>query len=246
MVQVSAAPSSGQQFLGFSGGLSGTANPQNLTMTGPHGVTGIFSSSSNYFLTANPASQSGVAGGGLNYSIGVNLPSGSTIALSASGLPSGAGATFSPASLSGPGTTTMSITVGANVAQGTYAITVTATNGALSRTAIAILVVVSPGPANIMTPASGSYLTGTVTFVWDAGAGVSQYSLSLGSTPNGTEYYSANLGTAQSATVAIPSNQTGTLYATLGSLVAGTWQTRTATYRLDPPTSTTMPTMAAQ
>ncbi len=242
-VQVSATPVTGQQFLGFSGSLSGTANPQNLTMTRPHGVTGIFSSSSNYFITANPALQSVVAGGGLNYSIGVNLPSGSTIALSASGLPSGVGATFSPASLSGPETTTLSITVGANVPQGTYGVNVTATNGAVSRTAIVTLVVVAPGPANIITPASGSYLTGTVTFVWDAGAGVSQYSLSLGSTPNGSEYYSANLGTAQSATVAIPNNQMGTLYATLGSLISGAWQTRTASYLLTSP-ATQKPTGA--
>jgi len=43
-VQVSATPATGRQFLGFSGSLSGTANPQTLAMTALMSVTASFSS----------------------------------------------------------------------------------------------------------------------------------------------------------------------------------------------------------
>lgn len=41
-VQITATPSSGYTFAGFSGSLGGTANPQNLAMTLPRGVTAAF------------------------------------------------------------------------------------------------------------------------------------------------------------------------------------------------------------
>jgi len=53
VVQVSATPNAGAPCSGFSGGLTGTASPQNVTMTGPVSVTANFTTS----FTLSPANQ---------------------------------------------------------------------------------------------------------------------------------------------------------------------------------------------
>ena len=53
VVQVTATPNSGAPFAGFSGGLTGTANPQNVTMSGPVSVTANFTTN----FTLMPANQ---------------------------------------------------------------------------------------------------------------------------------------------------------------------------------------------
>jgi len=58
VVQVTATANSGNAFSGFSGALSGTANPQNLTVTGPASVTANFGAASPALtLTASRYSQ---------------------------------------------------------------------------------------------------------------------------------------------------------------------------------------------
>jgi hypothetical protein len=84
------------------------------------------------------------------------------------------------------------------------------------------------GPENIAvmtTPAPGSTFTGTtVTFNWAAGAASSAYWLDLGNVPGGNQYYqSGNLGTALTATVNSLPTDGSTVYATLYSLVNGSW-----------------------
>ena len=51
VISVGAAPASGSYLIGFSGALSGTANPQNLTMNGPETVSASFGNA-GAFLTA--------------------------------------------------------------------------------------------------------------------------------------------------------------------------------------------------
>src|SRR5208283_3861171 len=41
-VQITATPTAGHSFSGFSGDLTGTANPQTLAMSAPHSVTASF------------------------------------------------------------------------------------------------------------------------------------------------------------------------------------------------------------
>jgi phospholipase C len=89
-------------------------------------------------------------------------------------------------------------------------------------------------PLAVMTsPTSGSTLSGsTVTFNWSAGtASPEEYWLDVGSTPGGNNYYSSgNLGSALTATVSgLPTNGT-TVYATLYTLVASTWDSNSYTY----------------
>ncbi len=51
IVAVSANPYSGYSFTGFSGALTGTTTPQNLTMSGPESVTASFNGSTNWYST---------------------------------------------------------------------------------------------------------------------------------------------------------------------------------------------------
>jgi len=70
----------------------------------------------------------------------------SGIALSATGQPSGVTVGFSPASITGAGTSSMSITVGASTPAGTYNIKVTGTSGSITELATVSLVVTNATP----------------------------------------------------------------------------------------------------
>ena len=83
----------------------------------------------------------------------------SSIALSASGAPSGTNVSFNPSTISAPGSgnSTMTMTVAGNTPTGTYPITVTGTGGGLQPTTTVTLNVTggaSPGNANFMEPYS--------------------------------------------------------------------------------------------
>jgi hypothetical protein len=82
------------------------------------------------------------------------------------------------------------------------------------------------------TPTPGSTLSGsTVTFDWTAGSGATGYWLDLGSVAGGNQYYqSGNLGNVLTTTVSgLPTNG-GTVYATLYSLINGSWISNAYTY----------------
>lgn len=63
-VSVSAMASAGRQFIGFSGALSGTTNPQNVTMNGPKSVTANFTTGADLTITLTDSGDftQGVAG----------------------------------------------------------------------------------------------------------------------------------------------------------------------------------------
>src|ERR1700722_11351442 len=87
-------------------------------------------------------------------------------------------------------------------------------------------------PAVLTAPTLGTTLTsGTVTFGWSTGTGVSAYWLDIGTAPGGnTIYSSGNLGNALTTTVAtVPTNGT-TIYLTLYSLAGGAWLSNAYTF----------------
>ena len=88
------------------------------------------SASVNYTVTLSPA-------GGF----------GSTVALTAAGLPSGATAILNPASITNSGTATLTVTTNNTVAAGSYSITVTGTSGTLTSSATVTLAVQVVAPA---------------------------------------------------------------------------------------------------
>jgi hypothetical protein len=87
--------------------------------------------------------------------------------------------------------------------------------------------------AVMSSPTPSSMLAGsTVTFSWNAGtASPQEYWLDIGSSAGGNNYYSSgNLGSALTTTVSgLPTNGS-TVYATLYTLVSGTWTPNAYTY----------------
>ncbi|MCF6467648.1 M20/M25/M40 family metallo-hydrolase [Nonomuraea sp. MG754425] len=90
----------------------------------------------DFSLSLNPSAGSGAPGQQVTATVSTQTTSGTaqTVTLSASGLPSGTTASFSPASVTSGSASTLTLSVGSATAQGTYPITVTGT-GATSHTA---------------------------------------------------------------------------------------------------------------
>jgi len=90
----------------------------------------------------------------------------------------------------------------------------------------------TPAAATLISPASGSTLTGSsVGFSWTAGSCVTSYTLSIGSTLGASDIYTANQGLNQSAVVnGIPTDGR-TLFARLTSLINGTPQSNDYSFR---------------
>ncbi|HUZ47753.1 MAG TPA: hypothetical protein VMW54_14040 [Terriglobia bacterium] len=150
-----------------------------LTITGSSGslshTTGVtlvvnVSSTPDFSLSASPSSQTVVQGLGTNYGVSVSASGGfsGTVGFSVSGLPSGAGATFSPTSITTSGSTTMAVTTGSSTPTGTYTLTITGTSGSLTHTSTVTLVVSAPGSGDFSISASPGNVTlkgnGTATY----------------------------------------------------------------------------------
>ncbi|HVN03145.1 MAG TPA: protease pro-enzyme activation domain-containing protein [Bryobacteraceae bacterium] len=92
----------------------------------------------------------------------------SAIALTASGQPSGVTVSFNPTSITGAGTSTMTIAVGSSAAAGSYTITVTGKSGSIVETTTVALTVTSPNfkitanPTTLNVP-RGTSATTTLT-----------------------------------------------------------------------------------
>jgi hypothetical protein len=110
-------------------------------------------------------------GGSATSTISINeTGTAQTVNLSASGLPSGASATFNPASLSATGTSTMTISTASTTPPGTYSITVTGTGTSATHSTTFALTVNSPGGGGIV---NGSFETGTFSGWTTSGAATS-------------------------------------------------------------------------
>ena len=101
----------------------------------------------DFSVAVSPASGSVTAGSSTAVSVGTSVTSGSaeSVALSASGLPSGATASFSPASVNSGASSTLTVATSAATPAGTYPITVTGTASSGSHTASYTLTVAPAG-----------------------------------------------------------------------------------------------------
>jgi autotransporter-associated beta strand protein len=88
-------------------------------------------------LSATPALQSVVPGNGVSFTVNVAGTNGfsDTVALGISGLPVGASATFSPASINGSGSATLTIVASNSIVVGNYPLTINGIDGNLTNTA---------------------------------------------------------------------------------------------------------------
>jgi parallel beta-helix repeat protein len=101
----------------------------------------------SYSLSAGPASQAILPGGGTTFTASVTTNSGfsGSINFGLSGLPANATGNFSPTSLSGNGNSTLTITTATGVTPGNYSLSINGTNGTAVATATVNLIISAPG-----------------------------------------------------------------------------------------------------
>jgi hypothetical protein len=167
---------------GASGTLPHTASAS-LTVTAP----------SDFGLAVTPASQSVTAGNSVTFTTTVNALNGfaGTVTLAAAGLPAGATASFSPASITTSGTSTLTISTTAATAAGTYSLTITGTSGVLLHSATVSLAVTAAS-------ASGSSVAVSLSSAFNRTGIVADGStFTSGLDGNGFAYSANLLGTTQ-------------------------------------------------
>jgi poly(beta-D-mannuronate) lyase len=161
--------------LGASGASTLTVTTSNSAVAGTYPVTIVaggtnFSATaavtltiSDLLVTAAPSSVSVAPGGSTNVvaSVSATKGFGGLVTFGVSGLPAGATPTFVPSTITGAGTSTLTIATTSNTVPGTYPLTISATSGGLSANAPATLVVVSPGGTMLwnvgVTPATTNW-----------------------------------------------------------------------------------------
>lgn len=177
----------------------------------------------DFMVTAAPAAVSMNQGSAASSTVSTTATGGfnSAISLSASGLPSGVTATFSPASIAAPGSGSATITISASsiAAAGTFNITVTATGGGVTHTTMIAVTVTAAQPADFtlsLAPSSVSVTQGSsagVTVSTSALGGFnSTVSLSASGLPSGVtaSFSPASVGTPGSSNLTLTASSTAT------------------------------------
>jgi len=129
-------------------------------------VTWVQSSSPDFSLAATPSSQTVVAGNNTTYTASISALNGfsSSVSFTVSGLPAGATGTFNPTSVTGAGSSTLTVATTTGTAPGTYTLTVTGASGSLTHSATVSLVVTAPPDFSLSaSPASQTVTAGNGT-----------------------------------------------------------------------------------
>jgi hypothetical protein len=126
-----------------------------------NGIQIIPVSSPDFTVTATPSSRTVIAGTFTNYTVTVSALNGfaGTVNLSASGLPVGTTASFSPAAITGSGSSILTVTTIGSTPAGTSSLTFKGTSGSVIHSASATLAVSSALPAAISVNFAGSSTT---------------------------------------------------------------------------------------
>jgi hypothetical protein len=122
----------------------------------------------NFTIAVSPASRTITPGSSTTYTVSTTKVNGSTqtIALSVSGLPAGVSGSFSPASVTAGGSSTLTVAAAASAAPATATFTVTGTSGSITHTATASVTVSTTAPPDFtvaVSPASGTVAAGSST-----------------------------------------------------------------------------------
>ena len=196
------APGNGSSTMTITVGSSTPVGTYPITVTGNGGgiqqnttVTLTVTAAANFTISASPASLSVQQGNQGTSTITTAISGGfnSSIALSASGMPSGTTVSFNPNPIPAPGSgaSTMTITVGANTPVGTYPITVTGNGGGIQQNTTVTLTVtaaanftISASPSSLSVQ-QGNQGTSTITTTISGGFN-SSIALSASGAPSGT------------------------------------------------------------
>jgi hypothetical protein len=200
------------------------------TRIGSFKMPGCGATASNDFsISASPATVSVAAGGTGTSTISTAITAGAaqSVALSASGLPAGATASFSPASVTSGGSSTLTLSAG-TAAAGTYSLTITGTGASATRTtAVSFVVAAAPDFSIAVTPSTGTVNTGSsITYsvsTGSIGGSAQSIALSVSGLPAGVT------GSFAPASVTAGSGSTLTLTAATGATLGSAVFTVTGT-----------------
>jgi hypothetical protein len=191
--------------LSFTAGFAGAKNiymeVQNATQDSGWSAQGTWTvasggSSPDFSLGMSVGPGSVAAGGSAQYIVTVAGKNGfdGTVSFSVSGLPSGVTGGFNPTTVTGSGSTTLTILTSNGASLGGFTITVTGTSGSLSHQATASLTITGassggpPAPASV-TPNSGSGSSQTFAFAFtdpNGTADISSTQMDIGATLSAT------------------------------------------------------------
>ncbi|HEU5342537.1 chitobiase/beta-hexosaminidase C-terminal domain-containing protein [Edaphobacter sp.] len=153
----------------------------------------------SFTFSASPSFQTVAQGSSANFiaTVAAQGAFAGSVALSVSGLPSGASASFSPVTISGGGDSTMTVQTAGSTPAGTYPLTILATSmGTVAQTATVNLTVSTEPTAAAPTfnPAGGTYSSAQSVTMTSSTSGATIRYTTDGSTPsetNGTVYSGA-------------------------------------------------------
>jgi uncharacterized membrane protein len=217
---------------GTSGSLTSSANPSPILIVNPV--------ASDFSVAATPSSRTVTVGASTTYTFSTTAINGFTgsVSLSASGLPTGATSAFSPTSITGSGSSTLTVTTASSTPAGTYTLTLTGVSGSLTHSTTVTLVVQATSFSLAVSPSSvttaiGSSATYTVTTTAINGFnGVVTLSVVTPPSNSSASFSPATITGSGSSTLTItttgntlPGSYTFTIKATSGSLTV----TKTAT-----------------
>lgn len=129
----------------------------------------------DFTLSASPASQTVTAGNGSSYTATVGALNGfnGSVAFSVSGLPAGASGSFNPASVTGSGTSTLTVSTASSTPVGTFPLTISGASGSTTHS-VNVSLVVNPVSTGCVTAGATWHntaiasKTGTFTATFDA------------------------------------------------------------------------------
>jgi hypothetical protein len=128
----------------------------------------LFNPTTDFAVSAAPTAVSVAQGTSANTTISTSVSGGfnSAVSLSASGLPSGASATFTPSSIAAPGSgsSILTLTAGSTTPTGSYTVTVTATGGGKTHTTTVSMTVTSGGGGSQQLLANPGFESGSTSW----------------------------------------------------------------------------------
>ena len=244
-------------------GVAAAAGTYNVTVTGASGglahtftlpLTVIVASQPNFQIAVSPGALSVTRGASSGATVTLSGQNGfsSSVSLSASGLPSGVSASFSPASATT--SSTLTLAASSSAATGTFTITLTGTAGSLSHSTTLALTVnagggityLSPGvPVSGIAAATGTQLMYALAIPTDTpvsnlkvtisgGSGDADLYVRYGAQPTLTTYDCRSYVTGNTETCTIAAPIEGTYYIMLNAYAAFSGVTLTASYTVGP------------
>ncbi|TMC96546.1 MAG: hypothetical protein E6J05_14020, partial [Chloroflexi bacterium] len=190
-------------------------------------ITTGASAGPDFSLSTTPTSQTVIVGNTTTYTVNINRTGGftGTVALSSSGAPAGASATFNPSSVTGS-SSTLTVTTSSSTATGSSVITITGTSGSLTRTTTATLVVQPVPPPDYSLSASPSSQTVTQGFGASYTVSVTRISGFAGSVTLGASGLPGGAGATFSPN---PTNSSSTMSVTTSATTPAATYTLTIT-----------------